>query len=196
MNALKVLGALLCAATLSCCNLTIDQQSTDAFAAGDFSLASSCISTPGAKIGMASGVDSCHFTVGDPVASSAWVLVIPPPNHALNVIAGSVDVYVPKYSIHKTYSVGTGWNLTIPFVDLFGTSWISDQDESVVEALATLTYTDNQGINQILKTRSIAFIIVTAAGYDRMAIDSGNQAWGANCAVQYSSSGRSAVSCK
>lgn len=194
----SVLSLLLISVSLlSCCTpLVIDQESTDAFAAGDFTLASSCIATPGKTFGMASGVDSCHFTVGDQIGSATWTLVVPPPSTAQQVTALEIDVYVPKYSLHKTYSAANDWALEIPFSDLFGTTWTADQDEAVVEALATITYVDNEKVNHVLKTRAIAFMVITAAGYDRMQVDSGNQAWGVTCKVQISTAGRSAVECK
>jgi hypothetical protein len=192
---IKKVSVLLLLLLLGCSTLVLDQQSTDAFAANDLTLISSCVATPGAQISLASGVDSCHFTVGDSTSQASWTLVVPGPKIAQQVTAVDVDVYYK--SVHKTYAMGKAWTIQIPFADLLSiTTWTSDFDEGVVEALATISWIDNEGINQITKTRGIAVLVVTASGYDRMQVDSGNQAWGVNCKTQYSTAGRSALQCK
>lgn len=175
-----------------CSSLAIDS-STDAFAAKDLTLVSSCQATPGQQLSLASGVDSCHFTVGDTVAGS-WTLIAPPPGSANKVTSGTVDVYFKD--LHKSYPISS-WTIPIDFASFLGISqWSTDLDEGVVEALVTLNWSDNEGIMHVTKYRSIAVLIVTASGYDRMPIDSGNQAWGATCKAQFSTTGRSAIQCQ
>lgn len=171
------------------CSLSplIIDASTDAFAAGDLTLINSCQAAPSA------GFDSCRFTVGDTVASS-WTLIAPKPGTAQQVTGGTVDLYYKD--LHKSYPV-TGWTISIPWTDFLSLkTWTSAYDEGVVEALVTLNWIDNEKINQVTKYRGVVLLLVTAAGYDRLPIDSGNAAWGATCKVQYSTAGRSAVSCQ
>jgi hypothetical protein len=166
--------------------LTIDA-STDAFASNDLTLVNSCQAAP------SGGFDSCRFTVGDSVNGS-WTLIAPKPQTALQVTGGTIDLYYRD--LHKSYPV-TDWATSILFSDFFGISkWTNAYDEGVVEALLTLNWIDNEKVNRITKYRGVALLLVTAAGYDRMPIDSGNQAWGTSCDVQYSTAGRSAVKCQ
>jgi hypothetical protein len=165
-------------------------RSADAFSAGDMTLVSSCQAAPGPKLGMASGVDSCRFTVNDTVAGN-WILVVPPPKG--QVTGGTVDVYYRD--LHKSYPV-KDWIVPISFSDFLGiTKWTSAFDEAVLEALVTINWNDNENVQQISRYRGIAVLIVTATGYERMPIDSGNSAWGTKCKVQYSPAGRSALQC-
>lgn len=175
------------AAAAGCSGPVVIDRSSDAFAAGDLSLLHACQASPGR------GVDSCQFTVGDTV-SSHWTLIAPKPKNAVGVDGGEADIYF--HDIHKSYPI-KDWTIDIPWADFLGiTKWTADFDETVAEALLTLEWTDNQGIKQITKFRGIAVLIVTAQGFDRMPIDSGQAAWGTTCKVQYSTAGRSAVSCK
>lgn len=171
---------------VGCSALSLDR-SADAFKSGDFTLVNACQSAPSA------GFDSCHFTVGDKITSS-WHLVTVPPIKAKNVTGGSVDVYYQD--VHRVYPIQT-WMTDVPFADLFGTAvWSAKEDEVMVEALATINWVDNAGIKQITKYRGVALILVTDPGYERLAIDSGNAAWGAECSVQYSTTGRSVIQCQ
>ena len=168
-------------------------RSTDAFNAGDMTLLSSCQAAPGPLISLASGVDSCRFTVGDIVAGK-WILIAPPPKNAKKVIGGSVDLYYRD--LHKAYPI-TDWTIPIDFKNFLGNgTWSKDFHEGVIEALVSVSWVDNQGIQQITRFRGIAVLIVTDLGYERLAIDSGNQTWGTSCKVQYTNAGRGSVVCR
>lgn len=175
-----------------CSGLVIDR-SGPAFAAGDMTLISSCVAAPSSAFGLASGVDSCQFSAGDTISSS-WVLVVPPPKTAQQVTGGTVDVYFRD--IHKSYPI-SGWAVPIAFADVLGVSkWTKDLDLGVMEALITINWVDNSGVNQVTQFRGIAVLLITTSGYSRLPINSGNQAWGTTCKVQYSTAGRSALQCK
>ena len=179
-------------ALAGCSELVIDR-SGPAFAAGDMTLVSSCTSAPGPTMGLAGGVDSCQFTVGDTVSGN-WVLISPPPKSAQNVTGGTVDVYYKDQ--HKSYPV-SGWTIPISFSDFLGiTTWSSAYDEGIIEALVTINWVDNTGVDQVTQFRGIAVLLVTAQGYNRMPIDSGNSAWGTTCKVQASTAGRTAFKCQ
>lgn len=183
-----VVGLIGCSGS----SLVMDR-STDAFAAGDMALISSCEATPGLQSGISSGVDSCHFTEGETIAGH-WVLIAPSPSTAKKVTGGVIDLYYRD--LHKSYPI-TDWVIPISFAEFLGASkWTRAFDEGVVEALITVNWDDNAGIQQVTRYRGIAILIITAPGYTRMPIDSGNYSWGTDCKIQYSPAGRSAFKCK
>lgn len=190
MNRKKIVTAFVSAMILgfvACSSTVIVDPSVSAFASDDYTLVgSACQAVPGG------GVDSCLVTSGTTM-SSAWTLVVPKPKDAAGVTGGTVDVYYKD--LHKSYAV-TDWTLQISWADFFSaTVWDSSMDGEVM-ALLTLNWTDNAGINQVLSARGLAVVVVTPPGYSRIPIDSGQQAWGTTCKVQYSTAGRSAVSCQ
>lgn len=156
----------------------------DAYSAGDYTLiASACSAVPGR------GMDVCQVTDGTPIAS-AWKMIVP---DGMAVQGGEVDVYYKD--IHKSYPV-IGNIIQISWSDFFGMkTWDSTLDGEV-EALATVSWKDNTDIVKTTEFRGLAKIIVTKAGYNRMPIDSGFQAWSSACRVQYSTAGRSAIKCQ
>lgn len=168
--------------------------SQNAFASKDLTLIHSCVSSPNnEEIFLAKGVDSCHFTVGD-LATGRWVVMAPPPKAEKNVTGGTVDLYYRD--LHKSYPV-VDWTVSIPFADFLGIKvWDAKFDEAIIEADLTVNWVDNVGLANVSKYRGIIILIVTQSGYEVMPIDSGNSAWGTECKVQYSTAGRSALSCK
>lgn len=194
MAARRVLLALAVFAMCGCsAKPAVVDRSSDALDSGDMTLVSSCQSTPGAGLSLAGGVDSCRFSSGDKVAG-AWTLVVPPPGKGQFVTGGTIDVYYRD--LHKSFPVKS-WATQVQFTDLFGpVTWSDSMDETVIEALATINWTDQNGLNQITKFRGIAVLLITAPGYDRLPFDSGNSIWGAKCWTQLTSAGRSAVECK
>ncbi len=170
------------------CGSLVMDKSADAFTSGDFTLISACQTVPGR------GVDSCQFSEGDDI-KSAWRLVIPPPKSAAQVIGETVDVYFKD--LHKSYTGNGTWVTEIPWADFLGVSkWSKEENKGIVEALVTMNWVDNQGVNQVTQYRGLAVLFVTAPGYERMPIDSGNAAWGTTCKINLSTAGRSALDCK
>jgi hypothetical protein len=156
----------------ACSGITIDP-SMDAYAAGDFTLISTCNATPGI------GMDICNVTEGEQI-SSGWKLILP---HGDRIVGGEVDVYYRN--IHKTYNVSAS-PLVISFRDFFSSAtWTSDLDGELL-ALVTIRWKDDTGIIQSTKLRGIAKTVVTKPGYDRMPIDSGLHAFSTVCTIQYS----------
>lgn len=193
MKHLFIISSLLLGLTGCSGSSLVMDRSSEAMASDDMTLISSCQATPGSQIGLSSGVDSCRFTDGDTVAGN-WIIIAPSPPNAKKVTGGTVDIYYRD--LHKSYSVHD-WVISIPFHEMLGINkWSKKFDEGVVEALVTVNWSDNAEIQQVTQYRGIAVIIVTAQGYTRMPIDSGNYSWGASCKVQYSTAGRSAVVCK
>lgn len=168
----------------ACSHMVIDK-SPDAFASGDFTLISACSAVP------SGGLDACYGTEGTKI-SSAWNMILP--KRKGTVLGTDVDVYYRD--IHKAYS-STGMVLTIPWADFFGTdTWSSKAHDGVAMALAKVRWKDENGLERVLLFRGYAKLIITRPGYARMPIDSGFHAFGATCKIQYSTAGRSAVSCK
>lgn len=190
---LPSLSVLMAVCFIGCSGSLKMDRSADAFTAGDLTLVSSCVSTPGVNMSMASGVDSCRFTNGDTV-SGKWILIAPVPKVSQKVTGGTVDVYFKD--LHKSYPI-TDWTIPIDFATFLGIGkWSKDFDEGVLEALVTLNWVDNQGLQQVTRFRGIAVILVNDSGYERLPIDSGNEAWGTTCKIQYTPAGRSAILCK
>lgn len=161
--------------------------STEAFKAGEYALVNACQSAP------SEGFDACRFTVGDEIKSS-WTLIAPSQKTSKYVTGGTVDVYFKD--LHKSYPVGD-WLTEIKLGDFLGAkTWTKDYHQGLITALLTLNWTDNEGIAQVSRYRGVALLLVTDKGYSRMPIDSGNAFWEATCRIQYSTAGRSAMSCK
>ena len=180
----STLGLFSLALVLGCAHLIVDP-SIPAVDAGDYTLAmSACDSVPG------HGMDICRVQEGT-VINSTWRLVVP--GEGRGIIGGEVTVYYRD--VQKNYAV-TGNLIEIPWREFFGQdTWTRDLDG---EALAhvSIRYETPSGIEEIVRFRGIAKLVVTAAGYSRMPIDSGYAGWKTKCEVAYSTAGRGALRCK
>lgn len=158
--------------------------SIPAVQAGDYTIATSaCGAVPGR------GMDVCHVREGTRIESS-WVMIVP---NGKGVIDGEVDVYYRD--VHRHYPI-TDSIVQIPWAHFFQSEkWSTDMDGEAL-ALVLVRYKDPQGIIEVAKFRGIAKIVVTKEGYDRLPLDSGFAAWKTVCKIQYSTAGRSAISCK
>lgn len=183
MKARSIFGLTFFVTLLGCSALVIDP-SMDAVEAGDSTLAlSACEATPGG------GYDICRVTAGTRIESS-WKLFVP---GGRRVTGGEIDVYYRD--IHKSYAA-KGPIVEIPWKDFFGAeTWSKAQDGQAL-ALLLIRYTDDNGVEQVVKFRGIAQIVVTSPGYDRLPIDSGFSTFKTTCKISYSTAGRGAVSCK
>lgn len=175
-------------AVLGCATVVVDP-SIQAVDAGDLTLATSaCAAVPGG------GLDSCLLREGTAIDSS-WRLYVPIGG---TILGSEVDVYYRDVQPpHLEFPAGQRV-LEIPWKDLFKAEKWSREMDGEAMALVLVRYKTPEGIEEIAKYRGIAKLIVTAAGYERMPIDSGFAAWKETfkCKVQYSTAGRSAVSCK
>lgn len=169
-----------------CAGLSIDPSMT-AVEARDLTLISTCSAVP------SGGMDACYATEGD-LIFSAWRLIVPA---GRDILGGEVDVYYRD--LHKQYPLPQGSKvIEIPWRDFFNSDKWGPEHDGEVMALALVRWKDATGIEQILKLRGIAKIIVTKPGYDRIPVDSGFVAWKTKftCTVAYSTAGRSAVKCE
>ena len=170
--------------TAACSSLVVDR-SMPAVAAGDYTLAiSACENVPGG------GMDICRVRENTTI-ESVWKLIVP---QGKNIVqGGEIDVYYRD--VHRQYGV-TGSVVEIPWRDFFSQErWTSDLDGEAL-ALVLVRWKTPEGIEEVVKFRGIAKIVVTKEGYDRLPIDSGFAAWKTTCKVQYSTAGRGAVQCK
>lgn len=168
---------------LTACQTVVDPSMNAAFA-GDFTIMSSaCDAMPGR------GADICRVKENTDVASE-WVLVLP---HSTQLLGGEVTAYYRDIS--RSYPI-TNSIVRIPWSDLVGhKQWeLSDDGEAMV--LAQIRYKNNSGIEEIIKAKGLAILVVTKAAYDLLPIDSGFTAFKTHCDISYSTSGRSAISCK
>lgn len=137
-------------------------------------------------------MDICRVREGDAIESS-WKLFIP--TSGRNILGWEIDVYY-RDAAHTVHQTGSDGIIDIPWKSFFGQStWSRDMDGEAL-ALVSVRYKNAQGLEELVKFRGIAKIVVTRQGYDRLPIDSGYAAWGETCKIQYSTAGRSAVQCK
>lgn len=166
---------------------TIVDISPAAYASGDLTLVGALSDGPCKSLPVG-GADVCRVKEGAPI-ESIWRLVVP--KEAVN--GGQVTVYYKDYS--RVYPI-TGPVIDIPFRDIVNADKWAKSHSDVATALAEVKYMDTSGIQQTVRAEGMAIIIVLSANYDPLPMDSGQENWGLNCIVQYSSAGRSALSCK
>lgn len=167
---------------MACASTVVVDRSPQAIESGDYTLAmSACSAMPGL------GADVCHVKEGQNIDAS-WRLIMPN-----GTKGGQIDVYYRDIS--KSYPI-LSTIVEVPLKDLIGSDvWKRDYDGEML-ALAQVRYIDPQGIEQVARARGMLFLIVTAVGYDPLAIDSGFAATKTRCDIYYSTAGRSAMSCK
>lgn len=176
----------LCVGLAGC--KTVFDISPEAYASNDFTLVGALSEGPCKSLPVG-GVDVCRVKEGSP-RESIWRLILP---EGLGTTGGQITVYYKDYS--KVYPIH-GTVTEIPFSDLIGAGEWKEGDSDVATALAEVRYRDTEGVERVAKAEGMAIIVVLKAGYDPMPMDSGQENWGLNCRVQYSTAGRSALVCK
>jgi hypothetical protein len=168
---------------LASCQTIVDP-SIKAAEAGDFTImASACEALPGR------GADICHVKEGSEIGSD-WTMIMPT---GKALLGGELTVYYKDIS--KTYAIN-GPIVRVPWADLIGHDNWESADDGQALALAQIRYKNNAGIEEIVRARGLAIIVVTKPGYSPMSIDSGFATFQTICKIQYATSGRSAISCK
>lgn len=158
--------------------------SIKAIDAMDLTLAmSACNAMPGL------GADICHVKEGATI-SATWKIIMP---KSPKLLGGEINVYYKDIS--KSYAL-TGSVVEIPWKDLVGHDTWELEDEGEALALAQIRFKDPQGIISVVRAKGLAILLVTKTGYDLLPIDSGFEAFSTTCRIQYSTAGRSAISCK
>lgn len=186
-NALKVIFLVVALGSLSGCKTVVDL-SPEAYASGDLTIPVALADGPCKAIPV-QGVDVCRVKEGAPI-ESRWRLIVP---QGKGITGGQVTVYYKDFS--RTYAVA-GTVVEIPFSDLIsGDKW-KHEDRGVLTALAELKYKDSEGVERSVRAEGMAVVIVLASDYDPLPMDSGQDNWGLNCKVQFSTAGRSALECK
>lgn len=181
----KAIPTILAPLLLGCNALPyVSDASIGAVEAGDYTIAmSACEAAPG------NGMDICRVVEGQAITQS-WVMVLPVDRKN---VGGEVVVFYK--GVEKSYGV-TGRTLVISWKDFLGSpTWKREHDGEAL-ALASIRYLNATGIEEQLLLRGIAKLVVVKPSYTRLPIDSSLQSWQSDCKIQYSSSGRSAVSCK
>lgn len=175
---------VLLAGLTRCKSIPVDP-SAQAAEAGDYTL----IMQNGCAEALPSrGADIMRVKVGAPIDCS-WNILLPKGD---NVLGGEINVTYGDKSL--SYGV-TGAVTSIGVRELVGHDFWSGEDDGLVLALATIRYKGNE-TEEVVRARGLLFIVVTEANYDPLPIDSGFSAFSMDCKIQYSTAGRSAVSCK
>jgi hypothetical protein len=176
-----VVGVLLS----GCVGKTIVDPSIPAVEANDYTLMiSACENVP------ARGLDICRVKAGQKI-ESVWRIIVPVDDRAF--LGGEITVYYKDIS--RSYSV-TQSIVEIPWKDFIGEASWSESHGGVALALAQIRYRTPEGIEQLWWARGEALLVVLKPGYDPMPVDSGFSTWGTTCRIEYSTAGRSAISCK
>jgi len=178
---------------LSACKTQFDL-SPAAYAAGDWTLVGALSDGPCKSLPVG-GADLCRFKDGAGVESILRLFI--PNTKGLsreNKISGEAVVYYRDFS--KAYPIpADAKTLDIDLKDFVGPTW-EKTDGDVMTTLATLKFTDSESVERTVQAEHVAQLIVLSKDYDPLPLDSGSQNWGTTCEIQYSTSGRSVVSCK
>lgn len=169
-----------------CSGLVIDR-SMPAADAGDYTLAvSACEAVPG------HGMDVCRVREGAAMDSS-WKLVIPAQGRG--ILGWEADLYYRDVA-QPLHAVGTGSVVELPWREFFHEEVWQRHHSGEAMALVTVRYRTPEGLEELVRFKGIAKLVVLAQGYDRLPIDSGFSTWGTTCRIQYSTAGRGALQCK
>lgn len=175
-------------ALASCSGTLVIDASIPAVEAGDYTLAGSACD---GHIG--DGFSVCRVKQ-DTRIDSVWSMVVPPVGG--RILGVEVDIFYrdlpnPTHMSTKDAVVTVAWKDI-----LHATTWTQDL-AGEAEALVDVKYQTDTGLTETAKFKSGAKILVLAPGYERMPMDStAAVGWETTCKVQYSTAGRSAVSCK
>lgn len=179
---------------LGACKTQFDL-SPAAYAAGDRTLVGALSDGPckGLPVG---GGDLCRFKEGAKVESVLRLFV--PKTTGLgrdNKIEGEAVVYFGDFS--KAYPISEGSEtIDIPLSDFVGPTWERETDDGILTTLATLKFTDSEGVERAVQAEHVAQLIVLSQNYDPLPLNSGSENWSTTCTIQYTTSGRSIASCK
>jgi hypothetical protein len=180
-RALTILAVL----TIVACSTVVMDTSSSPVEAGDKTLVlSACQGTPVA------GFDACRVKEGQAV-DSVWRLFFPVPSG--NVTGGEVQVNFKD--VVKSYAI-TGPLLEIPWADFFEDKVWRLSYNGIALALAVVRYKDKEGIEETVRARGEARVLVLKEGYDPMPIGSPFGTFKTKCVIEYSTAGRSAVKCE
>jgi hypothetical protein len=167
-----------------CKALTIDS-SIAAAEAGDLT----AIFSGGCSAQPVQGFDLCRVVEGAAIQEEIRV-VTPRPTQ---VVSG--EVVIRYKGTVRSYAFKSDGVLVVPWKELIQheTYERNDAGPAQIEGTARVKGPDGEHFVQVLGRISL---LVLAKGYAPMPLDSGNQAWGATCRIQYSTSGRSSLACR
>lgn len=135
------------------------------------------------------GLDICRVVEGAKVAEHLRIVV--PVDKVL-----SCEIRVRYKGVAKSFSCAANGNVAlIPWRELVGGEFYERGDEGPAQLIGSARVKGPDG-DRFVDVLGYAFLVVLGKGYSPMPIDSGNQAWGTNCKVQYSTAGRSALVCR
>jgi hypothetical protein len=136
------------------------------------------------------GFDACRVSEGMPI-QSVWRVYFPDIKRP--ILGGELNVYFND--VQRSYKI-SGPMLEIPWADFFEDKvWRREYDGSA-RALGIIRYVDAEGVEQTIKVRGEARVLVLKEGYAPMPIGSGFAGMKTHCVIEYSSAGRVAVGCE
>lgn len=167
-----------------CYTVNRDKAFLKAIEAGDKTLIHSAC-----HAGPTVGYDICKVREGRLIREK-WVLIVP---YDSRVEYGGIRIRW-KDTI-KTYPVKSPL-VIIPFKDIIGETRWKKEHEAPLQAQVGLKVRDSNGETVWVDLLGYAFLIVLTESYHPLFIDSGNQFFETTCKIQYSTAGRSAITCK
>lgn len=179
----KLWASVLVVSISSCATVVMDR-SIPALEAGDLSLVHAATEGPPQV-----GIHALRFKKGDKI-DEVWRLFFPV--HSA-VKGGEVVIYF-KNQTAKPYPI-KGSVVEIPWKEVVGNdTWMPEHD-GLASALAVIEYTNAEGIEETIKMRGDARLIMLEPGYDPMPFGSPSAMTETVCKIQYSTAGRTAVKC-
>jgi hypothetical protein len=181
-----ILGLLAAAMVTGCASGVLVDTSKQSAQSGDLTLITNagCSAMPG------QGADICRFVEGSPIAS-AWTFVLPTSKYLLsaNLRIRYRDRVIPV-------SAPNGGPIVIKWADIVGHSTWLASDDGLAQVTGTLQFKSPNSTAEYTDVLGIALLVILAPGYTPMPIDSGHQATSNVCTIEYSTAGRSAISCR
>lgn len=167
---------------LAGCKDVIIDPSPNAMASGDITLAFTAGQNP-----VRQGVDVFRVTEGETTFGEMQIVAPQMPE----LIAGELSVRYKGRGLQKNFS---GRVIRISWRELVGRETFDLNDDGIVQMVGRAQWNAPDGPRWI-DVQGYAFLIVLRKGYSPVPLNSGLEADKQSCAVDYTSSGRSAVSC-
>jgi hypothetical protein len=183
---LGLLGALAVGVVTGCASGVLVDSSKAAAQSGDLTLVMSggCSAMPG------QGADICRFVEGSPIASS-WTFVLPTSKYLL-----SANLRIRYRDRVMSIGAPNGNVISIKWADIVGHSTWLASDDGLAQVTGTLQFKSPNSTAEYADVLGIALLVILSPGYSPMPIDSGHQATSNVCTIEYSTAGRSAISCR
>ena len=174
---------LVCVMALSACKGILIDTTMSAAQAGDATIVMSSGGIP------SQGFDVLRVEDGTKITSS-WKIIIP-----VNKFMTGAELVIRYKDRKRTYALN-GASVSIPWKDIIGDDTWNIAHNGVAQVTAQIQYKTKTSDANFIDILGYTFIRVFGKGYLPLPTGSPYGAFKATCTVEYSSNGRSAVSCK